>query len=1058
MSYKLTIMLKIFKLTSLACALFFGGINTNLYAQVDNNTVNSETKNGTLIKGLVKDAATGNGLAGISISVENFSSAISNEDGTFTIKVPNLNSLLSVKGEGYQAKVYPVNSRNEGLEISLYEENYSQNFQEANTPGKKVLQYENIQSATVVDFEKDQWGITTNQSVENFIQGRVAGLNSVGNSGVPGAGSYLTIRGFNSLYATNKPLIIIDGMIYEDDDYGSGIIQNNTSSPLTMLDVKDIEDVTVIKDGSSLYGTKGANGVILITTTRATESTTKIDFAIQGGVNQAPSILPVMDSNAYRTYMSQLVATRGDSQQQISQLPWMNDDPQSLSYYRYHNNTNWQDQVFKSTENTSYFLKIKGGDNIAKYGLSVGYLKNQGITQGTDLSRYNTRLNADLRLTEKLSILSNISFAYNEETQNHQGQAYKLSPMYLALTKSPLIGIYEYDENGKESPNLTDTDIFDSGNPNAINKYGYAFNKNYRFYGNLDAKYKISNSLTANILLGMTYSKEREKFFVPNFGTANVILPTAIGTNRSGSEVQEYKSSYTDIYLNFKETLGGVNNIHLRAGFRSQINKSENDLGLGYNSATDDFTTIGAGDNSLRVIGGGIGEWNWYNLYGVFNYNIANKYYFTLNSSIDKSSRFGNNTNSSLLGTIGAGWLISSENFMKDMSTINLLKIRSSYGLSGNDDIGNYTSQELYVSQNLLGVQGLVLSNIGNPDLKWEQVRKFNVGLDMSLFNERVNASLDFYENKTTDMITYQSTNTITGLDYIVANGGSMKTNGYELSLNTRLIQSKDIKFDVGLNLARYKNKVLSLPGDNILNEFGGATYITAEGQDANLFYGLKANGVYSSTSEASGAGLSRRTADGTLIPFGGGDVIFEDLNGDKIIDDKDRRVIGNPNPDLTGSVSANFTYKRITVSGLLNFSLGNDIYNSVRNNLEKMSGYENQSLAVQNRWMAEGQETSIPKATWGDPLGNSEFSSRWIEDGSYLRLKTVMVSYDFNVKSSLLRYLKLYASANNLFTITDYLGFDPEFSATSSIYGQGTDVGLMPQFRTVQLGLRIGL
>ncbi|MGY5354484.1 SusC/RagA family TonB-linked outer membrane protein [Wenyingzhuangia sp. IMCC45467] len=1050
-------MLKIFKLTSLACALLFLGINSEVYAQADSNTVNSQAKN--TISGIVKDAATGQGIAGINIAVENYSATITEEGGTFVIKVPHLNSLLTVNGEGYQTKVYPINSRKEGVEIILYEENYSQNFQVANTPSKNILQYENMQSASVVDFEKDQWGIASNQSVGNFIQGRVAGLNSVGNSGVPGAGSYLTIRGFNSLYATNKPLIIVDGMIYEDDDYGSGIIQNNTSSALTMIDVKDIEDVTVIKDGSSLYGTKGANGVILITTTRASELTTKIDFVMQGGINQAPSELPVMESNAYRTYMSQLVASRGDSQQSISNLPWMNDDPQSLSYYRYHNNTNWQNQVFNSTQNSSYFLKIRGGDNIAKYGLTVGYLKNEGVVQESALSRYNTRLNADLRLTDKLSVLSNISFAYNEETQGHQGQAYKLNPMYLALTKSPLIGIYEYDEFGKESPNLTDTDIFDGGNPNAINKYGYAFNKNYRFFGNLNAKYQITDSFSANVLLGMTYSKEREKFFVPDFGTANIILPTAIGTNRSGSEVQEYKSTFTDAFLDYKETFDNVNNIHIRAGFRTQVNKSENDLGLGYNSATDDFTTIGAGDNSLRVIGGGIGEWKWYNGYGVFNYNMSNKYYFSLSSSIDKSSRFGNNNSTSLLGSIGAGWLVSSEDFMKDFSAIDLLKIRSSYGLSGNDDIGNYTAQELYVSQNLLGVQGLVQDNIGNPNLKWEQVRKFNIGVDVSLFNERFNASLDFYENQTTDMITYQSINTITGLDYIVANGGSMKTNGYDLGLNTRLIQSKDMKFDLGLNLSRYKNEVLSLPNNSsIFNEFGGATYITAEGQDANLFYGLKANGVYSSTAEASAAGLFKRDSQGALIPFGGGDVIFEDLNGDNIIDDNDRRVIGNPNPDLTGSISANFTYKRITVSGLLNFSLGNDIYNSVRYNLEKMSGYENQSLAVQNRWVAEGQQTSIPKATWGDPMGNSQFSSRWIEDGSYLRLKTVAVSYDFNVKTSLIRYLKLYASANNLFTITDYLGFDPEFSATSSIYGQGTDVGLMPQFRTVQLGLRIGL
>lgn len=1031
----------------------------NLYAQsvTDSTSVYLQAKKGIQIKGLIKNAITGKGVSGINIAVEDFSAAISEEDGNFSINVPNLNSLLVINGQGYQTKVFPLNNRTSGFEISLFEANYSQFYQTANLPSNVKLQYVNPNAVEVVDFEKGQWGNPVNQSIGNFLQGRVAGLNIIGKSGVPGVGSYLTIRGFNSLYATNKPLIILDGMIYDDEDYGSGIIQYNSSSPLSMIDVKDIEDITVLKDGSSLYGTKGANGVIIITTTRPVDLSTKIDFTMYGGVNEGSYETPVMKSGAYRTYLSQLLASRGDSQQQIASMPWMLDNSNSGYYYQYHNETNWQDKVFKGSTNQSYYLKIRGGDEIAKYGISVGYLNSEGIVGNTSLKRYNTRLNAALRLTDKLSVETNLSFIYNNENQNNQGLAYKTSPMYLSITKSPFVAVNAINATGEVSPKLADVDIFNVGNPVAIIENSIGINKNYRFFGDLNFKYDINKSLTGNLLVGLTYNKERENFFVPDFGVADIILPTAIGKNQSGSEVQKYYSLYTNGFFNFKKSFNYKHNFNLRLGLQTQSNKSESDLGLGFNSATDDFTTVGAGSNLLRQVGGSLGEWNWINSYLSVDYNYVNKYFLTLNTAYDGSSRFGNNIDFSALGSISAAWLLSSEDFMKN-SGINLLKLRASIGLSGNDDIGNYTAQQLYVSQNLLGIEGLVRGNIENPKLKWETVSKFNLGVDFALFNELFNASLDVYSNKTTDMITYKSINTTSGFDYIVSNSGNMKTQGIELSLNSRLINTQDLKFDLGVNLAKYKNEVLSIPNNRILTQFGDATYITDEGQDANLFFGYLANGIYSTTAEANAAGLSRRMENGSLMPFSGGDVIFEDLNGDKVIDDNDRKVIGNPNPDLTGSLSTNFSYKRLSISGLFNFSIGNDLYNGVRQNLEKMSGYENQSIAIKNRWVAEGQQTLIPRAVWGDPLGNSTFSSRWIENGSFLRLKTLVVSYDIELESKYIKYMKVYASGNNLFTLTDYLGYDPEFSATSSIFGQGADIGLMPQFMTIQIGLHLGL
>lgn len=1051
---------KLLQLTSLLCILLFGGFGMNLNAQTasDSTKVKTQSKEGIEIVGLIKNAKTGKGISGINIAIKDFSAAITKQDGSFSIKAPHLNALLMVSGQDYQTKVIPLNNRTSGIEISLFEASYSQFYQSASLPSNEQLQYTNTKAAQVVDFEDKQWGNPVNETIGGFLQGRVTGLNSVRNSGVPGSGAYLTLRGFNSLYATNKPLIILDGMIYDDEDYGSGIIQNNSSSPLSMLDVKDIEDVTVLKDGSSIYGTKGANGVIIITTTRPVDLSTKIDFTMYGGINEDPRPLPIMDSGSYRTYLSQLLATRGDSQQQIANRPWMLDNTDSGYYYQYHNNTDWQDKAFKGSENQSYFLKIRGGDNIAKYGISVGYLNSEGVIGNTDLQRYSTRLNAALRLTDKLSVDANLSFIQNKENQHDQGLAYKTSPMYLGLTKSPFMAVNAINATGEVSPNLADVDIFNVSNPVAIIQNGIGINKNYRFYGNLNFQYNINKFLKANLLVGLNFNKERENFFIPDFGVADIVLPTAIGTNRSGSEVQQYYSLYTHGYLTYTKSIDYTHNFNVNVGLRTQTNESESDLGLGFNSATDDFTTVGAGSNLLRIVGGALGEWKWVNSYINAEYNYLNKYFLTLNSSYDGSSRFGDEAKFSALGSISGAWLLSSEGFLKNSKNINLLKLRASFGVSGNDDIGNYTAQQLYVSQNLLGIQGLVRGNIGNPKLKWESVQKLNFGSDFALFKERLNGSVDVYSNRITDMITYETVNTTSGFDYIVSNSGAMRTQGIDLGLNSRLINTEDIKFDLGVNISKYKNKILSIPNQRIITQFGGASYITKEGQDANLFFGYKTNGVYSTTAQANTAGLSRRMANGDLMPFGGGDIIFEDLNGDKVIDESDRQVIGNPNPDFTGSLSTNFTYKRLSISGLFTFSVGNDLYNGIRQNLEKMSGYENQSLAIKNRWVAEGQQTSIPKATWGDPLGNASFSNRWIEDGSYLRLKTIVISYDIDVDSNYIKYMKVYTSANNLFTITDYLGFDPEFSATSSIFGQGVDVGLMPQFMTIQLGLRLGL
>lgn len=1018
------------------------------------------------ITGTVTDAATGKPVTGINLSVEGYSAAITDDRGKFKIRVPSDREVLTVSGMGYKAKVVAIKGRN-NLKIILNDETIKSVYNEINTTLASGKQAQIFSTSAVSSIDvKDSWSRPF-ETPDDYLQGQVAGLNAIRRSGTPGIGSDLFLRGFSSLYGTNQPLVVVDGMIYDAGSYGNSLIGSHVNNPLSLIDIKDVENFTVIKDGTSLYGTKGANGVIVISTAHARELATKIDFSVYGGVNVRPGNLPVMGINDYRLYLSDLLRSSGMPPSQISSLPYMNDDTSGPEYYRYHYNTNWQDKVMSDTYDQNYYLKVSGGDDIAKYALSIGFLDNKGIVDNTSLKRYNARFNADFNLTPKLSAKANIAFTSNEQTLKDQGLNTRTNPLLLGLIKSPFLPQYEVSDNGAESPNLADVDVFNISNPSSVIETMSSVNKNSRFFGSVRFNYQLGKFANIGSLIGLSYDKVRESTFIPRLGVVSDTLNNAVAYSTLGSRVQRYTSLYNDSYYSYKRKFSSGHAIEGNAGFRYQNSENEQDRALGYNSPSDDFVTIGYSSNTLREIGGDIGKWRWLNTYLGMNYSYQSRYFLSFNLSVDGSSRFGKKVEDALnisgnkyavLPSVGAAWLISSEKFMADVTSVDLLKIRLSYGLTGNDDIGNYTARRYYVSQNLLGAEGLIRGNIGNPYLSWETNKKLNLGVDLSLFNERLSLSVDAYRNKTSDLITYNQLNTGAGFDFVISNNGEMKNEGIEASLNARLV-NREIKWDIGAVISAYKNKITSLPENgSIITSFEGASVISRPGAPLNQFYGFITNGVFSSDAEAAGANQRIRKADGNLIAPGGGDIRFADLNKDGIIDDNDRTVIGDPNPDLTGSFQTSLGWKKFTLNAIFTFSKGNDIYNGTRALLESVSQPMNQTLKMNNRWQYDGQITDVPKASYGDPLGNSRFSDRWIEDGSYLRLRTIYLTYSLPVKTRLLKYASLYLTGNNLFTVTKYLGYDPEMSAAGSPLTQGYDIAQEPQFRSVQVGLRVGL
>src|SRR5829696_2892009 len=434
------------------------------------------------VAGRITDAAIKKAAAGARVQVEGFSAAIADSDGKFSVKVPSYEATLIISGEGYNTVYVPLRGR-QSIDVALLDESFESMYEPVTTP-TGIKPKKNV-PASIAQYNVNGWRNIT-ETPDALIQGRIAGLNVIRRSGTPGASSSLYLRGFNSLYGTNKPLIVIDNMIYDANDYGQSIIANNVSSPLSLIDVKDIDNVTVLRDAYSIYGTKGANGAILITTIRARDQATRIDFGVYTGFNASPARIPVMDATGYRTYLSGMLQSKGMSSTEIAALPYMNDDPNSSTYAAYHFDTDWQKKVLANSKTNNLFLKVTGGDNIATYGLSIGYMKTDGVVKSTDLTRYNMRFNADFNFSKKLTGAANISMSQISQNLKDQGFAVKTSPIYLALTKAPFLHDHEVNSKGVESPNLAGVDSLGVTNPSAIITKMQAYNKYYSFFGSFE--------------------------------------------------------------------------------------------------------------------------------------------------------------------------------------------------------------------------------------------------------------------------------------------------------------------------------------------------------------------------------------------------------------------------------------------------------------------------------------------------------------------------------------------------------------------------------------------
>jgi TonB-linked SusC/RagA family outer membrane protein len=1019
----------------------------------------SQTENKS-ITGRVVDAVTGQALDGIKITVPAVSSTITTDSGKFEISVPDDNITLMLEGIGYQSAQVALKGRSD-IYVRLNEEGFNSVYNTIVTPvGEKSLISVNNSVNSIEGSFKE-----TASSADGIMQGKVAGVNIISRSGDPGAGANIFIRGYHSLNTNNQPLIVVDGVIYDNRDYaGSNITGNPQNNPLLLIDPKDIESITVLKDAIPVYGGKAANGVILINTIRAEQAATRIDFYTHQGVNFKPVNMPVMEADDYKVYLTDQIISAGYSGDLVSNLSFMSDDIGSQDYYRYHNNTNWQDEIFSNSTEQNYYIRVTGGDEKMRMAASVGYLKKNGIVKQSDLSRYNMRINGDINATKDLEINVGLAFTYNDKNLKGSGVYNPLSPIYLALAKGPIFAPYINNERGT-TPNLEDYDPLAISNPVAIlnNMVGEVQDK--RFFGTFGFKYNIIPGLSFGSRFNINFSEKRETYFMPDIGVVPTLLPNGVAENSASALVDRYTGLYNDTWFTWKNKRNPFHNYTVIAGMRFNTVDIESDWANAYNTPSDEVMTLSSGSEDLRRTGGNNGEWKELTYYLAGDYNMLQKYFLSAGLSLDGSSRFGSQAKGvslfshkfGLFPSVSAGWLISSEDFMSNVDVIDVLKIRASYGVTGNDDLSYRSDIKYYSTQRYIGVVGIVYSDIPNQHIQWETVKKTNFGIDIALFNERLAFHGDIFSHRTKNMLVYPPAGIISGTDYFLTNDGAMKSNGFELGINARIINRK-LKWNAGLALAHFKNEITSIP-ENEYVYLGNALTIAREGSSIGSFYGFKTDGIYSSDQEALESGLKNKLPSGELVDFRGGDVKFVNFdNSDNIIDNKDRQIIGDATPDVTGYLNSTVSWKGFTLDILFSFSYGNDVYNGVRAQFESMRSLDNQLITVNNRWRYDGQVTDMPRAEYSDPMQNARFSDRWIEDGSYLRLKTLTLSYDLPSKQGFFKNAMVFLSANNLMTFTKYLGYDPEFS--NGIYGvyQGIDTGLTPVYKSVYAGIRVGL
>jgi TonB-linked SusC/RagA family outer membrane protein len=1009
-------------------------------------------------------------LSGVSLSIEGVNAipVISDSAGRFQLYSPSGHEWIIITSTGeYKSKKIYLNNKVK-LNIQLTPKDVVSGYDEILDLFQTKLRRNVMSSFETPD--EENLNLYPYQSIDQSFQGNIPGMFSVGHSGMPGSGTVTYLRGLKSLYTNNQPLYVVDGIPIETPGIFNSEISGYSYNPLSSIEPLDITNMTILKDftGGSIFGMKGSNGVVLIETMKPNEVQTRIDLIIRTGMTLEPNQLPQLNNLQYKTLAKEVLASSYLQEEVYKEkYPGLYLTQDDKEYYQYNNNTNWQDEVFRNALLTDIYLKVRGGDEIARYGLSVGYLMHQGIIENTKYDRANIRFVGTFNIFQWLRMYISTNLNSSNSDLKESAKIRETSPILTSLFKSPLLGPYKFDEQGIQLKILDDIESLGISNPSAVIKSFEASNTNYRFLTSFRIEGDIMNNLKWNSVIGLNFNSLNESVFMPDHGMELYYDGEAYNVTKS---LKNYLFSfYNDNYLIYNLTINNIHTFSITGGIRLNTNTFETDWGITKNShQSDEYKQLQSGISYLREMGGDNSKWNRLAFYGNINYSFRDKYILYTNITTETSTRIGSNAENVLwIGDVpfgmfycfGAAWRISGEPYFKDIPMLEDLKFRLSYGVAGNDDIGNYQAFNYYKTTFYRETSGMVPGTLTEEKLTFENLRQWSTGMDISLFGDKLSLSIDLFNIKTRNLLVYIPQSTYIGFNEIPMNNGTLINKGWEFDIYTRIVSLNKFKWDVSFNLAGIKNQIIDIYNGELITQFEGGEFISRTEDKLLNFYGYVADGVYATTEEASEANLINEKN----IPFGAGDVKYADLSGpdgipDGIINKFDKTIIGSPIPDFYGGFTNSFKLGRWSLNAQFQFVSGNEVFNYLRYQNEKMTDLSNQSTAVLNRWVHEGQVTEIPRAAWGDPVGNNSFSTRWIENGSYLRLKNLTVAYTIPDKMLFFRNVQIFATATNLITLNNYLGYDPEFSYSFNTLEQGIDYGLMPYTKKFIFGIKIGL
>lgn len=1029
------------------------------------------------VSGVVIDAATGQPAVGISVKAygSNRYAAMTDENGEYTIKVPDWVTSLTFAAEGYSLVQQAIGNTNKVLPVKMYSDKF-------------VDIYSLSTSAKTGHTAKASYN-NNDLSIDNQIQSQLGGdMRTIVRNGVAGSGVMMLMNGINSLNANAQPLVIVDGVIQNMQYSGSSLHDGFFNNILANIMVEDIEKISVLKNGTAIYGAKGANGVVVIETKRNKSMATKIDVSIGGSYEMLPKLPTVMDSEQFRVYASELIGTTGTKN---NAFKFLQTDPNYYYYHQYHNSTDWTKETYKEAYTQNYSINVQGGDDVANYNLSVGFANGDATLIDNSYSRFNLRLNSDIILAKNLSV--RFDAAYSDVNRNMRDDAVKdnvtdgviSSPAFLSLIKSPFLSPYAFDALGNRSNYLAEADDYLSdvvtrkgittslANPKSILQNGEGKNKNdfgnRTVYLSVTPKWDINRDWSISDHFSFSLDNTDENYYLPTTGVPNYeVEGLGMVENVASALAGRQITFWNDLYGQYTHRFD-AHWLSVRGGFRYIKDSYRQDIQTGYDTGNDKTPNMSSNLKYKKTAGFDNNDID-LTYYITGDYNYKERYYLSAGVSMDGSSKFGVDADGGVkIGNYAFGffpsvqgaWVLTNEDWFRPNKNLNYLKLNAGFDISGNDDISTRASRTYFVAGKMFQtLSGKTIGNIGNTKLQWETTKRLTAGVQLAAFSNRLQLGFNYFNSTTDNLLCLSRLSYLTGTQTNWSNDGKLANEGFDVSLNLRLLNTKDWTWSVAASAGHYKNTIKKLPKgvDAMTTDIFGGTIISKVGAATGSFYGYKTEGVFSTIEDAQAAGLYQETRTGAKQYFGAGDMKFVDVDGNSVINEKDMQIIGDPNPDLYGNFSTQVTWKRFTLGINFNYSLGNDLYNYQRSILESGSFFYNQTTAMLNRWNHDGQITDIPRATFLDEMGNSRFSDRWIEDGSYLKLKTVNLSYHLPVRSTYLQGITLWASANNLFTITKYLGSDPEFAQSNSVIGMGIDRGMLAPGKSFNLGVKINL